>query len=457
MIQEVHDWRALKEELDSVRPRLFPLLENFFLSLPLERRNKLGVTVTEYGYGEKLSTDGWPFWPGSTEIKEHYLINEKFPLGVITKNACEVSEYTGRKTTQSMAPEAILVPGDFLGLFETVDYLTRVPNPPIPKWNISAGACSIYALKKLGTQQNTVKLERALRQHLSIADASDLLTQLRSLNVFKKACQHWRVRVVWFSKAWVETLRVHYSTGEANRLIEHITRRAWKNLARIRDKDPVPLQKALREATHAKGKRLEVVELAGTLVKRANDVLLGRQPCYVPVKINNELGPFANICDLILSHITTENWILCPQYLTGEHNAGYMKLDHVVPTLFDTRNGRGIKSKIIDMMGILASAGRNRIREKRYEEEIFSRMASLNKILFQTPDAAGFSGSRESKPSIYKMILESTAKAEDVSKEHFYKPPFNVMPSERCAFFRSSMRIERLQDHEPSSSDGHSR
>jgi hypothetical protein len=444
MSEQDSDWRLLKSELDRARPRFLFHLEKFFESLSAEWKEKLKVQVTEYYYGEKLAVDGWPLWPRNAPVLPEYLVAHNFPLGVITENACEISEYTGERTSK-LAPEAILIPGDFIGLFEAVDFLSRVPNPPIPKWNISAGACSIYALKNLATQQNRARLGKALRQHVSIAD-TDLLTQLKSLDIFDQIGKNWKVRVIWFSKGWIEALRLHYAGTEANRLIEYLTRRAWKNLARIRDKDPVPLQKALREATNAKGKRVEITELAGVLIKRANDVLLGRQPCYMPVKTDNELGPFRNICEMILSHVSSENWILCPRYLLKDDKVGYMRLDHVIPTIFSSRNGHGIKGKIIEMMSVLATASRNKIPERRFSEEMFSHMKSINNIIFQTPGSASFSEGGDSKPSIYKITLDVSARADDVAKLHFYQPLFNVMPTERCAFFRSSMRIERLED-----------
>lgn len=238
---------------------------------------------------------------------------KNLPLGIIIKNSCEVN------LDESLLgiTDAILDPGEFLGLFELADEITRVQNPPRPIWNIRAGVCSINAIPNLATQQNRSRLARKCGLYvgdLGSSEAGSLFDQLKRLPPFYEIANNWRVRIIYFSRSWFDLLQDD-TPGPTKNLNDDLVRRAWRNVARVRDKDPRFLQQKLRHAiAPVYG---EVADAAGLFFKMAKDVLDGRQPFYVPLTSNTKSGPFGDIAEQILGVVTQQNCVLCPS-LSGK-------------------------------------------------------------------------------------------------------------------------------------------
>lgn len=433
-------WDAARSEIATVRPNLAELLNDCYVAQNGDLQASMKTIVAEYRYGSRITGDGWPYLPGEQPFPKEFIVSARLPLGIITENACESTEYAAMGNVSIPIAETILVPSDFIGLFEAVDVLTRVPLPPLPSWNIYAGISSIHALPNLATQQNLNRLARTFSRHIdeiSFREADGLLAQLKLLPEFDSIANDWRVRIVYLSKDWLRAIGDHSRNGK---VLENIIRRAWKNLARIRDKDAAPLQKKLREAVapdHA-----DVADAAGLLFKRISDVLARRQPCYTPVKENSIYGPFQDIADRILTHVTEENWILRPAYLSETLPIGYLKLEQVVPTALSSRGSGSVKDRVIHMMSVLRSAVVKENRAKHPSQEIISYMELLKRITFQTPSTKS---TKNTKPSVYKIDFGGKLRhvtATELTQADFYSPLFAAMPSERCPFFRHALRID---------------
>jgi hypothetical protein len=337
------------------------------------------------------------------------------------------------------------LPGEMIGLFEAADLMSGVANPPAPSWNIRAGVSSIYATASLETEGMRKKFEKKLGIKLDAASfnaATTLLQLLQLLEPYSNIQNSWRTRVIYFSNSWL-SLANHGKEEAANgRLREHFMLRAWKNLARARDKDPTPLQRKLKRlppSNQGKVSEKQRVErsiaeaTAGLLMKRALDVVEGRQPCYIPTKEDSALGPFGAISNNILAAVTASNWVLVPTY-SPPSGVGYMKLDHVVPSLSDADE---LFDKINTAMGVIRLASKRELNEVAARRELDVYISLLGRLTFQL----------KSKPSPNRHLFRFDEKLtniiiSDVSKDNFYKPYFIDAPPETNTFFKSSIRIE---------------
>ncbi len=348
--------------------------------------------------------------------------------------------------------DAILEPGDFVGLFETADEIAKVPNSLPPAWSIRAGVCNINAIPNLATQQNRSKLARKFGLYIGdigLNEEASLFDQLERLPQFHDIANNWRVRIIYFSRDWFDLLQGD-APGPARSLGDGLVRRAWRNLARVRDKDPRTLQQKLRRVLSPNYG--ETADAVGLFFKRVEDVMDSRQPFYVPLTGNTKSGPFGDISDQILSVVTSQSCVLCPAYMAKGARIGYLKLEQLAPAILGTRSAGGsIKDRVLRMMNVLTLVDQKEQRDKGSKGEIAAYVELLNHITFQSPSIGVGAGAR---PSVYMVSFNqrtSSVSPMEFPLAEFYKPHFSTPPNERCAFFRSSVRIDGIKPSEMAS------
>ncbi len=439
-------WERARAQFREVRPSLSDHLDRFHETVPENRRGQLTVAMVEYPYGEKILDDGWPYWPGETDIPPEFIIAQGLPLGFILENACEVLEYSVGPVGVTQVSQAMLTPGEAIGLFEMTDALTDMPQPRAPDWHITAGATSIHALPNLGTQQNINRLEKALNEHIdhfSFREAPYLINQLLSLHAMESIRKNWRVRIAYFSRAWFDELMLRkYDEGPVSTLIRVLLRQAWKSTARVRNYQSNLLYERLRVAVRG-GSRNHMAAAAAALLTSAENVLAARRPCYVPMRKDGPAGPFGAISQKIIGAVTPENWVLAPCYLEGDASVGYLKLEHAAPPILDAGSAKGMKDKVTEMISILRSAAQKEANSKRTRLEIAYYVRMLERMMFQTPSTRA--GSADNGPSVHRIVLDeklTSVKTIPMTQKDFYAPLFSTLPNERCAFFRNSVRLE---------------
>jgi hypothetical protein len=451
---EVLPWERAKAEISESRPDGAYYLDDLFKSQPQKSQRKFKTLAVEYDYGECIIDNGTPVLPLDAPGIEDFLVSDRLPLGFITRNACEVCDYIAIDGANIRIANTILYPGEFLGLFEVADLLTEVPNPSEPAWNVYSGVISIDAIPNLATRQNRSKLARAYGQpigDLSMSDAYGLINQLKVLPVFHDISRNWRVRVIYLSREWIDVLRRMNPSEAAGRVRESLLRRAWKNLARIRGDEATILNRKFRDAVQSLQGQYSLADSAANFLRLANDILAGRRPGYVPLSQNSANGPFGDIAERILAHITEHKSVLCPAYLSstgaGDQNAmvGYLKVAHAAPHIALRRNKGSHKERVVEMMNVLRLAVQ-REREDGGGTYLIERyMDVLKHVTFRTPEVGG------GKPAIYRVRIDpqtSVAAAEDVDPDTFYRGVFTTPPNERCAFFLNSVRIDRTKADE---------
>jgi hypothetical protein len=337
--------------------------------------------------------------------------------------------------------------------------LTDVPHPQSPEWNITAGATSIYALPNLNTQQNKLLLERQLGENIDFhayGGSHTLVGQLSALERFKSITQKWTVKVMFFSRSWVDLLRQHQDSHAAAAVKDLLLERGWKTLARVRKQKSNRLREHLNAAS-GDANQIVLADPAVSLLTSVDDILANRRPCFVPAWEDGDLGPFGAISSQIIDVAAKErSWILRPTYLSSDSvRIGYMRLDHASPAILNGRPAMGAKDKVRAIMGVLRTAvlsvkGMDLSSQAHFDLQ--SYLDLLPRIMFQTPatkapNARLGAPAESSVPATgqgsnyFKFGIESGVKLVPVTSRDFYTPHFKIIPRERCAFFRNSLRV----------------
>jgi hypothetical protein len=448
-------WAQAYTEFLTVRRRIAHSFNDLYLSLSESEQSELQVAVAEYPYADKIVDDGYPYWPSGTEIPDNFIASDKLPFGFILTNSCEASDYLFTADSLEQVSNGLIPAGGAIGLFEIADFLTNLPNrhdwqPQKADWQITAGATTIHIPLNLATQHNRTIIERRLGEtvdFMHLKNASSAIEQLSALEIFNSIRKNWTVRVLFFSKTWFKLLRQRTDYPAANELRAHVVNRAWKAYARVRRQKSNRLRECLEDAFKGGSNQRQLAETAVSLLTSLEDVLAGRRPFFIPRRKNSHVGPFGAICHEILKYFEQESWVLAPGYLSADNEVGYMKLDHASPTIL---NGpaKAAKDKVIEIMSILRAAAQS--AKKRHGDnqpsfDLQPYVDLLPHVVFQTP-ATRSQSSPAQGPSVYQFRMDKQLKPTKphiLTQQAFFDPLFDVIPRERSAFFRNSLRISK--------------
>ena len=324
-------------------------------------------------------------------------------------------------------------------MFELADYLTDVPKPQEPNWHITAGATSTYVLPNLTTKQNRKLIWTQLGadvDSLKLKETTTFTDQMIGVEAFDKIRQSWRTRILYFSAAWFERFRDSEASGSKVRAL--LISRAWKTYSRIRAQKSNRLREALNDV--AKGaSQLHLAQSAVPLLTSLDDILAGRRPCFVPVVEDTDAGPFEAISSKVVAKMSDDSpWILVPTYLSNETEVGFVKLDHATPGLQNGGSAQGARDRIIEIVRLLRAAAHKRSRSDNEDDyDLKSYVNLLRHLMFQSPPTNQGS-------AIYNVTIDeqlAQARIGELTPQDFYGNLFAVIPRERCAFFRNSIRI----------------
>ena len=429
-------WAVAKKAIEKVDSALAEQLDKYRGMQLASQQTAMSNYIVDYPYGAPIVANGTPVFPDNSIAMDAFIVSGGLPIGVILENSCEIFEFVAGEKSSIEAPDTILMSGELIGLFETMDWIVGVLNPIPATWNIRSGVSSIYSSITFNTEGNQNRLSKHFGEYIDLTafkKAKTFVDQLKFLSTYEQLRRSWTTKILYFSSEWIAPLRDTNCNSEAIKLRDMLLSRAWRNIQRLLYRDASSLQKRL----HADS-RGDFAEDAGALIKRVRDVVEGRQPCYVPMTTDSPLGPFGEITK-ILDIVTEERWVLVPTYLPSG-GTGYMKVDHVAPSLIYTKKFGGIKARILDAIGNLRSAAERELREKPSSRELDPYINLLGKIMFQSPGM-----SNDGPQSYYKIHLGnnlSQVTPVETSKDEFYDPLFSPLPADKSTFFRSSLRIE---------------
>ena len=451
-------WSHARAELRALRHRIADVFDAFYGSLPPDEQERLQVAIVRYPYADKIIDAGYPYWPNGTEVPPEFIVSNSLPFGFILDNCCEASDELYISGSLQEICQAILSPRDTVGLFELLDFLTEVPYPQKPEWNITAGATTIYVPPNLNTQQSKTLLERQLKEHVDFPGDNGslpLISLLSALKTFEQIRQGWTVKVMYFSRGWVNSLRMRQDSYAAAAVKGLLVERGWKALARIRKQKSNRLREHLNTVCEG-ANQIGLVESAVSLLTNVDDILAGRRPCFVPVWEDDNLGPFGKISTRIIEVAARERtWILRPTYLSSESIAsGYIRLDHASLGILKGRSAMGTKDKVRAIMRNLRAAAQRvkAMHNNGLAEAVEAYTSLLPHIMFQTPATKS---NWERPPALadasvpatgqgshyFKCSIKPGVKLVSFASRDFYAPHFKSIPRERCAFFRNSLLV----------------
>lgn len=156
------------------------------------------------------------------------------PLGLLTQNGGEIFDINNTlKDGKHHAPLKMLFQGDFLGVFETVDYIEKFQPEGGNEWSIQAGARSVLFNFPLGGKRGETAINRALEllnKSGSMLRNSDLNKSNWNsiLNIQNSLGSDWTVDVIFFPQLWFDEVRTGVELAE--KLSAKLLKLAWKEI-----------------------------------------------------------------------------------------------------------------------------------------------------------------------------------------------------------------------------------
>src|SRR5579871_3844189 len=173
-------------------------------------RNYLLYKVT-YSFGDLIIKNGLLQLPQKKncvqplkDISDHEIKDKlsysSIPLFLTLKNCHEVFLDTGDR----IIPLNLFNAGSLLGLFESMDFLFNYKSNP--RWNVSAGARSLFMLPKISEMQGLKRLAKQYEidsSNLQMVNFSDHWHVFKSIALHPTFTQSWQSEILIFSKEWL--------------------------------------------------------------------------------------------------------------------------------------------------------------------------------------------------------------------------------------------------------------
>lgn len=321
-------WMAIKTQLVGQKPGVH--LDSALAKCLSSIKNNPDVYTREYGFQEKVVENGELV--SENEIPET-LRYAKVPLGIILNNAVEV--FYKHDHEDVLQPVRILYPGDLVGTFEALDFLSSerqlLSGRNKYSYCLTAGAKSILPST---TFERPSQVRNAVKNHIRITSkksATDLpRRQERMLHEVLQAAEHkaknWKVEIAFLP---MECIANDFRTY----LFEH----GWSRTQVLRHlAEPDVDKKFEYNPKLISERRPRARDHANFLKNIARDLYLvahGQLPCFVPVQRDNNgaslhslLGPFADAY-LLLNESNPRLEFLVPGYLDGTEIFGIYPLN----------------------------------------------------------------------------------------------------------------------------------
>jgi hypothetical protein len=189
--------RALGEIIDKISPnKNYPLFKVTYSFGDLVVKNGSLQLPQEKGHLLPLIDAGL-----DTKTKNK-LTYSSIPLFLTLKNCHEVF----LDTSDRIIPLNLFKAGSLLGLFESMDFLFN--HKSNPKWNVSAGARSLFMLPKISEMQGLKRLCKQYgldNSYTSLLNFSDHWHVFKSIVAHPTFTQSWQSEILIFSKEWLNS------------------------------------------------------------------------------------------------------------------------------------------------------------------------------------------------------------------------------------------------------------
>ncbi|NNM58624.1 MAG: hypothetical protein HKM04_02295 [Legionellales bacterium] len=208
-------WSDIRDRVALVNPKLTSLLDK------LSPDSSYTFFLAEYSYGSKILADGKIHFPthenGLLPIDHPLMdsdIQEKLgyvmgtnPMALLLNNTIELF----MNVESRVIPYRLISEGEIFGTWGFLEYMKHDNSTfffaPIPLWDMTAGARSIFLLPKISEVAafNKVrkKFEIQLEAPKQLSEHWPILRDIANHHSFN---QPWSVELLYFSKRWVETI-----------------------------------------------------------------------------------------------------------------------------------------------------------------------------------------------------------------------------------------------------------
>jgi hypothetical protein len=447
------DWKAVYSAIREGRPALANILDNFINNGPSD--SSYSCFIAKYSYGERVLVDGKPVIPWDlskqilTEKHGHY-------LGIIKAKAFERFSFAQRRETKTEMSHDILVPGMIIGAVDLYDMIQHARISPFARelpqrrnyeknqWQISSGARTVELLFDIRTKGIRDKFERTLNQSIGYLKGFDVnaLDALGNLRVFGEIAEKWHGEIVFLSVSWLSDL-VRRKDEAAEKLRRYIIREAEKVLVAHESSKPDQLRSVLLAA--AGFERSEYVNIAADILTGIGNVLARRLVFYVPMRSDDQLGPFGQLSAALLRPLGQKKYpdvFMIPAQASSQIRSGFLRTENLAAALVSAGRDGNIKLRIQSAIDIL-----NRVmtvHNKNIDMQKYFDPSMFNFVLFKTPVGVhrwhpSYVGENIHKLDRADMEAVSGRKA---FYEGFSSEDFIFEPSDRCHFFRNSVRID---------------
>jgi hypothetical protein len=368
--------------------------------------------VESYLFGQPMFVEGKPTnGRGFQDLLPSRFGAFAFPLGIIVKGYAEIADYVFGAGAPRLAPHAILKPGNFIGLFEFMDWITRSNPSGVPDWTITAGAASIRCAFGTNNDAFAKHLRRQFRsqevnEH-TIKSEVFLLKQLMGVQGIKSHFSEWTTDVMYFGDDWFRPL-LESDINDPLRapgfeLIRILGQRAWRASSRIRPSASsiAPFFFGGRANGLTRYSRPELHERQRAIHVFASlyDLYTGRRPMFVPERENGPWGPVGNICAKILKGYKNNEYpfVLRPEYLTEARpsSVAFMPVEDIGSDLVES--GGAHERALMNVLNVIDAA--SRLDEQTEGRSILSEFENMVKGLsVRLP--AGKEGGQSSRTSV---------------------------------------------------------
>jgi hypothetical protein len=329
-------------------------------------------TIESYPFGQPMFVEGRS---SSTRILQAFPSSDReapsFPLGLILSGYVEITDYAFGAGAPRLAPYAVLKPGNFIGLFEFMDWIANGKASGVPDWTITAGSASICCA--FGTS-NDAFAKHIRRQFASgevnehaIRSSDSFLGQLTDIASLRSKFKEYSTEILYFGHNWFQPFlkeSVDDTTRSAGReLIRVLGDQAWRAASRIRPSASsiAPFFFGGRTNGQVKLSRPELHDRqrAIHIFTALYDVYSGRRPMFIPERQDGPWGPIGQICTNVLRGYKGEQtpFVLRPEYVTDIPNAvAYMPVENIASDLIES--GSAHERALAVALNVIDSAAR---------------------------------------------------------------------------------------------------
>jgi hypothetical protein len=415
-----------------------------------------GCLLETYPFGQSMFLEGRPTSGRlSQELLSPQSATLSFPFGIILKGYAEITDYVFGAGAPRLAPHAILKPGNFIGIFELLDWITDGQARGVPDWTITAGAASICCAVNTSNDAFARHLRRRfgleINEH-AIKTSDCFLEQLLDVPSIKNEFSEWTTDVLYFGIDWFKPLLdddVDDRTRSAGReLVRILSERAWRAASKIRPSASsiAPFFFGGRANGGAKFTRPELHERQRALhiFTSLYDLYSGRRPMFVPERQDGPWGPMGKICATVLKGYNNDEFpfVLRPEYITDARPSAvaYVPVENIASDLVES--GGAHERALMNALNVIDAA--TRLDEQTEGRSILSEFGNLIKTLSIRMPAGKENGGTRGASVIIRDVLRNPGKGVKfvpMEEGGFFEPYDVKLEKPGAEFFKTCIRF----------------